>query len=96
MHPHVPDRHRPPHHANVTAGWHHQHDLPPAHHGLPRGPFDTSHLVAQGLRLEYLTVSWNVVEGVIAVAAALAASSVALLGFGIASFIETLSGAILI
>lgn len=36
----------------------------------------------RGLRLEYLTVGWNVVEGVVSVAAALAAGSVALLGFG--------------
>jgi divalent metal cation (Fe/Co/Zn/Cd) transporter len=48
------------------------------------------------LRLEYLTVGWNVVEGVIAVAAALAAGSVALLGFGIDSFVETASALILI
>jgi divalent metal cation (Fe/Co/Zn/Cd) transporter len=48
------------------------------------------------LRLEYLTVGWNVVEGVVAVAAALAAGSVALLGFGIDSFVETASGLILI
>jgi divalent metal cation (Fe/Co/Zn/Cd) transporter len=48
------------------------------------------------LRLEYVTVGWNVVEGVIAVMAALAAASVALLGFGIDSFVESISGAILI
>jgi divalent metal cation (Fe/Co/Zn/Cd) transporter len=48
------------------------------------------------LRLEYLTVAWNVVEGLIAVSAALAAGSVALLGFGIDSFVETASGLVLI
>jgi divalent metal cation (Fe/Co/Zn/Cd) transporter len=48
------------------------------------------------LRLEYLTVGWNIVEGVVAVAAALAAGSVALLGFGIDSFVETASGLVLI
>ena len=48
------------------------------------------------LRLEYLTVGWNVVEGVIAVTAALVAGSVALLGFGVDSFVETASGLILI
>ncbi len=53
-------------------------------------------LLRRGLRLEYLTVSWNLVEGVIAVAAALAAGSVALLGFGIDSFIESTSGSVLI
>jgi divalent metal cation (Fe/Co/Zn/Cd) transporter len=53
-------------------------------------------VVAHALRLEYLTVGWNVVEGLVAVAAALAAGSIALLGFGIDSFVETSSGAILI
>jgi len=53
-------------------------------------------LLTQGLRLEYLTVSWNVVEGLIAVAAALAAGSVALLGFGIDSFVESASGLVLV
>jgi len=53
-------------------------------------------LVRRGLALEYLTVCWNIVEGIVSVAAALAASSVALLGFGIDSFVETTSGLILI
>jgi divalent metal cation (Fe/Co/Zn/Cd) transporter len=53
-------------------------------------------LVRHALRLEYLTVGWNVVEGVIAVAAALAAGSVALLGFGVDSFVETASGLVLV
>jgi divalent metal cation (Fe/Co/Zn/Cd) transporter len=61
---------------------------PPAE---PRG-----RLLARALRLEYLTVGWNIVEGVIAVAAALAAGSVALLGFGIDSFVESASGLVLI
>lgn len=53
-------------------------------------------LVRRALRLEYLTVGWNVVEGVVAIGAALAAGSVALLGFGIDSFVETASGLVLI
>ncbi|WP_437979186.1 cation transporter [Sorangium sp. So ce295] len=53
-------------------------------------------LLQRALRLEYLTVGWNVVEGVIAVTAALAAGSVALLGFGVDSFVESLSGSVLI
>nr|HPM52756.1 hypothetical protein [Rhodoglobus sp.] len=53
-------------------------------------------LVRRGLALEYLTVGWNIVEGIVSVAAAVAASSVALLGFGIDSFVETTSGLILI
>lgn len=53
-------------------------------------------LVRRALHLEYATVSWNIVEGIVAVGAALAAGSVALLGFGVDSFVETASGAILI
>lgn len=53
-------------------------------------------LLRRGLRLEYLTVGWNIVEGLVAVSAALAAGSVALLGFGIDSFVESASGGILI
>lgn len=53
-------------------------------------------LLTRGLRLEYLTVGWNIVEGLVAVTAALAAGSVALLGFGIDSFVETASGLILV
>ena len=48
------------------------------------------------VRLEYLNVGWNVVEGLIAVAAALPTGSVALLGFGIDSFVESASGLVLI
>ena len=50
----------------------------------------------RALRLEYLTVGWNVIEGAIALAAALAAGSVALLGFGIDSFVESASGLVLV
>jgi len=46
--------------------------------------------------LAYLTVGWNVVEGVIAVAAAATAGSVALLGFGLDSFVESTSGLIVL
>jgi hypothetical protein len=55
-----------------------------------------SALLARGLRLEYLTVGWNVVEGLIAVGAGLAAGSIALIGFGVDSFVETISGSVLI
>jgi divalent metal cation (Fe/Co/Zn/Cd) transporter len=52
--------------------------------------------VQRALRLEYLTVGWNVVEGVVAIAAALLAGSVALFGFGVDSFVECASGLVLI
>lgn len=53
-------------------------------------------LLRHALRLEYLTVGWNLVEGVIAITAALASGSIALLGFGIDSFVESTSGSVLI
>jgi divalent metal cation (Fe/Co/Zn/Cd) transporter len=59
-------------------------------------PVSRARTRSRALRLEYLTVGWNIVEGVVAVAAALAAGSVALLAFGIDSFVECTSGAVLI
>lgn len=59
-------------------------------------PAPRTHLLRRGLRLEYLTVGWNVAEGIVAVIAAVAAGSVALLGFGIDSFVESASGSVLI
>lgn len=46
--------------------------------------------------LEYLTVAWNIVEGVVAVASGAVSGSIALVGFGIDSFIETTSGGVLL
>ena len=48
----------------------------------------------RGVILEGATVGWNLVEGVIAVGAGAIASSVALIGFGVDSFVETASGAV--
>jgi divalent metal cation (Fe/Co/Zn/Cd) transporter len=53
-------------------------------------------LVQHALLLEYGTVGWNIVEGIVAITAALSSGSIALLGFGVDSFVETVSGAILI
>jgi divalent metal cation (Fe/Co/Zn/Cd) transporter len=52
--------------------------------------------IDHALRLEYLTLGWNVIEGVVAVLAALAAGSVALLAFGIDSFVECASAGVLV
>jgi divalent metal cation (Fe/Co/Zn/Cd) transporter len=48
------------------------------------------------LWLSYLTVAYNVVEGLIATAGAVIAGSPALMGFGIDSFVESLSGLVMI
>lgn len=52
--------------------------------------------VRRGRALEYLTIGWNLLEGVIAVGSGLLAGSIALVGFGVDSFIECLSGAALL
>jgi divalent metal cation (Fe/Co/Zn/Cd) transporter len=52
--------------------------------------------VRRGRRLEYLTIGWNAVEGLIAVATGLSAGSISLFGFGIDSFIEVASGSVLL
>ena len=57
---------------------------------------DRPTLVRRALGLAYLTLSWNVVEGVIGVSAALASGSVALLAFGIDSFVESASAAVVL
>ena len=52
--------------------------------------------VRRALWLEYFTVSWNVVEGIVAIAAGVVAGSIALVGFGLDSAIEVISGSALI
>jgi divalent metal cation (Fe/Co/Zn/Cd) transporter len=63
---------------------------------LPAVPDPRASLRAHALRLEYFSLGWNVVEGVVAVASALAAGSVALLGFGLDSFVECASALVLV
>jgi divalent metal cation (Fe/Co/Zn/Cd) transporter len=55
-----------------------------------------SRVVQRGRRLEYFTIAWNSVEGLVAVGAGLFAGSISLLGFGIDSFIEVTSGSVLL
>jgi divalent metal cation (Fe/Co/Zn/Cd) transporter len=59
-------------------------------------PPPRSVLLQRGRTLEYATVGYNVLEGVIAIGSGLLAGSIALVGFGIDSGIEVLSGLILL
>jgi len=52
-------------------------------------------LLRRGVVLEGVTVGYNALEGIVAIASGLAAGSVALTGFGIDSVIEVTSGALL-
>jgi divalent metal cation (Fe/Co/Zn/Cd) transporter len=52
--------------------------------------------VKRGRRLEYFTIAWNSLEGLISLAAGFRAGSVALAGFGFDSAIEVTSGGALL
>ena len=53
-------------------------------------------LIKRGRYLEYFTIVYNSLEGLIAVVAGLIAGSIALVGFGFDSLIEVTSGAVLL
>lgn len=50
----------------------------------------------RGLRLEYFTVSWNLLEAAVGLVAGTLAGSVALVGFALDSLVEASSGSILL
>lgn len=57
---------------------------------------ERSLVVRHGRRLEYFTIGWNALEGLVAVVAGAIAGSISLVGFGIDSFIEVTSGSVLL
>ena len=57
---------------------------------------DRASIARRGRRLEYFSISWNVLEGLVAVVAGLMAGSISLVGFGIDSFIEVTSASVLL
>lgn len=57
---------------------------------------DREALAQRGKRLEYFTIAWNSLEGLIAVSAGAFAGSISLVGFGVDSFIEVTSGSALL
>jgi len=59
--------------------------------GLNRSDF-----VRSGQRLEYFTIGYNTLEGLVSIVAGLIAGSVSLVGFGLDSAIEVASGAALL
>ena len=63
---------------------------------VERFTVDRSLVARRGRRLEYFTIGWNVLEGLVAMIAGLAAGSISLVGFGIDSFIEVTSGTTLL
>lgn len=57
---------------------------------------ERTRLVKRGRYLEYFTIGYNSLEGLIAVGAGMIAGSIALVGFGFDSLIEVTSGAVLL
>jgi divalent metal cation (Fe/Co/Zn/Cd) transporter len=57
---------------------------------------ERANLVRRGRRLEYFTIAWNLLEGLVAILSGLIAGSIALVGFGFDSLIEVTSGAALL
>lgn len=57
---------------------------------------DRQRAVRRGRWLEYVTIGYNSLEGLIAIVAGLIAGSIALVGFGVDSLIEVTSGAALL
>ena len=59
-------------------------------------PARKEELHRRGLLLEWFTVAWNVIEGVVAIGAGLVTGSVSLVAFGADSFIEVISAVALL
>jgi len=57
---------------------------------------ERSGLLRRALRLEYLTIAWNLIEAFVAVGLGLAAGSIALIGFGFDSTIEVFAASVVI
>jgi divalent metal cation (Fe/Co/Zn/Cd) transporter len=57
---------------------------------------DHADAARRGRNLEYLTIGWNSLEAVAAIGAGVLAGSIALVGFGFDSVIESLSGGVLL
>ncbi|MDZ7774690.1 MAG: hypothetical protein U5L09_03275 [Bacteroidales bacterium] len=55
-------------------------------------PIDHHKLLNYALILSFVTIGYNVIEGIISVAYGLSDDTLALVGFGVDSFVEVISG----
>jgi divalent metal cation (Fe/Co/Zn/Cd) transporter len=53
-------------------------------------------LLRRAFQLEYITIAWNTLEGVVAIAAGLSAGSVALVAFGLDSSVEVVASIVVV
>jgi hypothetical protein len=63
---------------------------------MSRASVDTKKLQLRGIRLEQFTITYNVIEGVIAVTAGFIATFVSLIGFGFDSGIEVFAAVLVL
>lgn len=61
-------------------------------HSVPHRPA----LVRRGKWLAWFTIVWNAIEGITGIAAGIAAGSVALVGFGVDSYVEVFAGSVIL
>ena len=59
-------------------------------------PAEREGLVRRGRMLAWFTIVWNTLEGVASIAAGIAAGSIALIGFGVDSYVEVFAGSVII
>ncbi|CAN5543037.1 cation transporter [soil metagenome] len=53
-------------------------------------------LVRRGVWLAWFTIAWNSVEGIVGIVSGIAAGSIALIGFGVDSYVEVFAGAVIL
>lgn len=53
-------------------------------------------LVRRGVALAWFTIAWNSIEGIAGIVAGIVAGSIALIGFGIDSYVEVFAGAVIL
>lgn len=61
----------------------------------PDGKTEIDRLFKKGLRLEYFTIAYNILEAAASIIFGSMANSIALIGFGLDSIVESLSGLVL-
>ena len=57
---------------------------------------DRRRLLRQAFRLEYVTIAWNTLEGIVAIVAGLSAGSIALVAYGLDSSVEVFASIVVV
>lgn len=57
---------------------------------------DRGAIVRRGRLLAWFTIAWNALEGIAGIAAGIAAGSIALIGFGVDSYVEVFAGSVIL